>query len=135
MSAMNQHPEWVIDQREQPIWQAPDLSRKVSLLVSRQHCGAEHLSAGLFWLAPGHETVADIHPDAEEIYYVVSGSGRLVMDGEEFRVAQGMTVFIPAGVTHQSFNDGDGELCYFYAFGPPPSGSTKQEAEGWRQVQ
>ena len=135
MSAMNQHPEWVIDQREQPIWQAPNLSRKVSLLVSREHCGAEHLSAGLFWLAPGHETVADIHPDAEEIYYVVSGSGRLVMDGEEFRVAQGMTVYIPAGVTHQSFNDGAEELCYFYAFGPPPSGSTKQEAEGWQRVQ
>ena len=74
MSAMNQHPEWVIDQREQPIWQAPNLSRRVSLLVSKQQCGSEHLSAGLFW------------------------------------VAQGMTVYIPAGVTHQSFNDGDEEL-------------------------
>jgi hypothetical protein len=25
------------------------------------------------WLAPGHETVADIHPEAEEIYCVVGG--------------------------------------------------------------
>ena len=36
-----------------------------------------------------------------------------VMDGEEFRVKKGMTVYIPVGVVHQSFNDGDEDLCYF----------------------
>ena len=132
---MAQHPEWVIDQKDFPVWQAPNKSRKVSLLVSKEICGAENLSAGMFWLAPGQETVSDIHPEAEEIYYVVSGQGRLVMDGEEFRVAKGMTVYIPAGVNHQSFNDGEEELCYFYAFGPPPPGAPKQEAEGWIKIQ
>jgi mannose-6-phosphate isomerase-like protein (cupin superfamily) len=132
---MAEHPQWVIDQKDYPIWQAPDSSRKVSLLVSKENCGAEHISAGSFWLAPGHQTVADVHPDAEEIYYVVSGEGRLVMDGEEFRVSKGMTVYIPAGVVHQSFNDGDEELVYFYAFCPPPAGMSKQQAEGWRKIQ
>ena len=32
---------------------------------------------------------------------------------EEFRVKKGMTVYIPVGVVHQSFNDGDEDLCYF----------------------
>ena len=128
---MAEHPEWVIGQRDYPVWQAPDQSRKVNLQVSRETCGANHISAGLFWLSPRQETQADIHPDAEEIYYVVGGSGLLVMDGEEFRVAKGMTVFIPAGVEHQSFNDGDEELCYFYAFGPQPAGPPKQEEQGW----
>ena len=132
---MAEHPQWVINQKDYPIWQAPDLSRKVSLLVSKENCRAEHISAGLFWLAPGHETVADIHPDAEEIYYVVSGEGKLVMDGEEFRVSEGMTVYISAGVEHQSFNDGDEELIYFYAFGPPPTGAAKQQVEGWVKIQ
>ena len=125
------HPEWVVDQKAHPVWQAPDKSRRVNLQVSGETCGAENLSAGLFWLAPGQETEADIHPGAEEIYYVVSGCGRLVMDGEEFTVEKGMTVFIPAGVEHQSFNESDEELCYFYAFGPQPSGPPKQEAQGW----
>ena len=132
---MAEHPEWVIDQKDYPIWQAPDSSRKVSLLVSKENCGAEHISAGSFWLAPGHQTMADVHLDAEEIYYVVSGEGRLVMDVEEFRVSKGMTVYIPAGVVHQSFNDGDEELIYFYAFGPPPTGAAKQQAEGWVKIQ
>ena len=59
----------VVDQKAYPVWQAPDKSRK----ASKETSGAEHLSAGLFWLAPGQKTEADIHPDAEEIYYVVSG--------------------------------------------------------------
>ena len=101
----------------------------------KETCGAQHPSAGLFWLAPGRETDADIHPDAEEIYYVVSGAGRLVMDGEEFRVSKGKTVYIAAGVEHQSFNDGEEDLCYFYAFAPPPSGAPKQEAQNWTRIQ
>jgi len=132
---MAEHPEWVMNQKDHPIWQAPDLSRKVSLLVSKENCGAEHISSGSFWLSPGHETVADIHPDAEEIYYVVSGEGKLVMDGEQFRVSKGMTVYIPTGVKHQSFNDGDEELVYFYVFAPPPTGAAKQQAEGWVKIQ
>ncbi len=132
---MTSHPEWVMDQKDFPIWLAPNEARRVSLLVGKETCGAQHLSAGLFWLAPGRETDADIHADAEEIYYVVSGSGRLVMDGEEFRVSKGQTVYIAAGVEHQSFNDGEEDLCYFYAFAPPPSGAPKQEAQSWTRIQ
>ena len=132
---MNQHPEWVVDPQDAPMWQAPDASRKLNLLVGKSQCGAQYFSAGMFYLAPGCQTVADIHPDAEELYYVVGGSGRLVMDGEEFRLAAGMTVYIPAGVEHQSFNDGTEELVYFYVFSPPPSGPPKQQAEGWPRLQ
>ena len=130
---MTKHPEWVIDPKDFPVWQAPNDSRRVNALVNKQTCGAETISAGLFWLHPGHESEVDVHPDSAEIYYVVSGTGRLIMDGEEFRVKRGLTVYIPAGVTHQSFNDGDEDLCYFYAFAPPPTGPGK--AQGWNQVQ
>ena len=50
---------------------------------------------------------------------------------ERFGRVDILTVFIPAGVEHQSFNDGDEELCYFYAFGPQPAGPPKQEEQGW----
>ena len=131
---MNQDPKWVIDPRQEPMWQAPDASRKLNLLIGPAQCGAEHFAAGTFHLAPGCETMPDIHPDAEELYYVVSGAGRLVMDGEEFRVAEGMAVYIPAGVEHQSFNDGEEDLVYFYVFGPPPGGAPRQEAENWTRI-
>ena len=127
-SPMAHNPEWVLDPKHFPVWQAPDGSRRVNLLVSPETCGAGDISAGLFWLHPGHETQADIHPESAEIYYVVSGRGKLVMDGQEFRVEKGMTVYIPAGVEHQSFNDGHQDLCYFYALRSTAAGS--QQAGG-----
>ena len=132
---MAHNPEWVQHPKHFPVWQAPDGSRRVNLLVSPETCGAGDISAGLFWLHPGHQTQADIHPESAEIYYVVSGRGKLVMDGQEFRVEKGMTVYIPAGVEHQSFNDGHQDLCYFYAFAPPPPGPSKQEDQGWNRIE
>jgi len=132
---MVKHPEWVMHPKDLPLWQAPDGSRKVNMMVGPQTCGAEEISAGLWWLAPGNQSEADVHPEAAEIYYVVSGQGRLVMDEDEFEVSQGMAVYIPAGVKHQSFNTGEEDLCYFYAFAPPPPGTSKQEEQGWIRIQ
>ena len=132
---MSVEKKWVIDPRREPMWQAPDASRKLNLLIGPDACGAEYFAAGTFHLAPGCETMPDIHPQSEELYYVVSGSGRLVMDGEEFRVEGGMAVYIPAGVEHQSFNDGEEDLVYFYVFGPPEPGAPRQDREGWLRLQ
>lgn len=45
------------------------------------------------------------HPDAEEVIYVISGEGlQMVDDGEPFRIAEGDTVHIPAGVYHATRN-------------------------------
>ena len=120
--------------KDLPAWQAPDDSRRMDLLVCEETCDAKDICAGLFWLHPGHETEADVHPESAEIYYVVSGSGRLVMDGEEYRVSRSQTVYIPAGVDHQAY-ERDEDLCYFYAFAAPPPGKTKQEQQGRNRIQ
>lgn len=41
--------------------------------------------------------------DHEEVFYLASGSATAVLDGEEYPVAVGDTVIIPAGVLHHSF--------------------------------
>ena len=72
--------------------------------------------------------------DADEIYYVVSGKGKLVLGDEEFTVSKGMTIFIPANVHHQSFNPGDEDLVYYFIFAPPPGGPAKQDSQGWVKI-
>lgn len=118
---MERHNEWVIDPEACSLLEAPDRSRRVSYLVSEKNCGAKAMSAGLFWLVPGQKSIPDLHPKSEEIYYVVRGKGELTLDGECYRVSAGMVIYIPAGVTHQSSNTGDEDLCYFFAFSPPPT--------------
>ena len=124
----------VIDPAALPRWGAPDGSREVQGLISAESCGADDLAAGLWWLHPGEECETDIHPDASEIYYVVSGQGVLRLGDEKYEVRKGMTVYIPMGVEHQTMNTGDEDLCYYWAFAPPPSEPSKAEEQGWKQL-
>ena len=78
--------ERVIDPESFPVWEAPDGSRRVQSLISSESCGAPDMAAGLWWLKPGEECETDIHPDASEIYYVVSGAGVLRLGEERFQV-------------------------------------------------
>ena len=127
--------DWIIHPKKLPIWQAPDKSRTVSSLIDAERCGAKGISAGMFWLEPGHQSEPDIHPNSEEIYYVAQGTGKLVLGDQEHTVSKGMSVYIPAGVHHQSFNTGDEQLVYFWAFSPPPPETSKAEEQNWKRVQ
>ena len=128
------HPEWVMDPEKLPVWQSRDGARRISPLVAGDTCSARGLYTAMFWVAPGRRTLPDVHPDAEEIYYVVSGQARLVMGEETFEVSRGMTVYVPEGVTHQSFNTGNEDLCYFCVFSPPPAGPRIHEAQNWLRI-
>ena len=59
-------------------------------------------------LAPGQSTERHYHREAEEIYYVVEGSGEMELDGERRPVALGDAVLIPPGARHQIRADADG---------------------------
>ena len=52
-------------------------------------------------LEPGHATQRHYHAEAEEIYYVVEGSGEMELDGDRRQVEVGDAVLIPPGAWHQ----------------------------------
>jgi len=131
---MPEYDKCVIDPESFPVWEAPDASRQVQDLITSASCSADDMCAGLWSLHPGEECDPDIHPDASEIYYVVRGNGILRLGDEEYPVRKGMAVYIPMGVEHQTRNTGTDDLCYFWAFAPPPSGRSKREEQNWRKV-
>ena len=58
-------------------------------------------------LLPGQGHERHNHPDADEILYVLAGSGeQMVDDGEPFAVGAGQAVFIPKGAFHSTLNTG-----------------------------
>ena len=132
---MSNYENCVIDPGQFPIFEALDGSREVQGLISAESCDAEDMAAGVWWLHPGEECDTDIHPDASEIYYVVSGEGVLRLGDDRYPVRKGMVVYIPQGVEHQTFNTGDEDLCYFWTFAPPPSGQSLAERQGWKHVE
>jgi quercetin dioxygenase-like cupin family protein len=83
------------------------------VLVDEQMGGAEHLTFGYARFEPKtsyHKK--HIHPDAEEVFYILSGKGiGGVGDGTaEIEIVAGDTVWVPKGAVHWLYNPFD-EAC------------------------
>jgi oxalate decarboxylase/phosphoglucose isomerase-like protein (cupin superfamily) len=58
-------------------------------------------------LLPGEGHTRHNHPSAEEILYVLSGTGQQMVDDKPpYRVGPGETIYVPTGIYHSTVNDG-----------------------------
>ncbi len=74
------------------------------------------LSVGLYVLAAGEPDRQQPHTE-DEVYYVISGRGRVTVGDDERAVGPGAAVFVGAHVPHR-FHDITEDLTLFVAFGP-----------------
>ena len=75
------------------------------------------LTAGVAEVAPGapDRTVVHRH-DPDELYFVLGGTGAVLVGEDEFPVEAGSTVFVPGGAWHSARNTGDDVLRILYVF-------------------
>jgi mannose-6-phosphate isomerase-like protein (cupin superfamily) len=74
------------------------------------------LSVGLYVLAAGEPDLQPPHAE-DEVYYVVSGSGRISVGDEVRAVRAGSIVFVAATIPHR-FHDITEDLTILVVFGP-----------------
>lgn len=91
--------------------------RRLRWLVNGGGIAADHASMCVIRVPPG-ETVrpAHSHPDGEEIIYILSGAGRVMVEGEVDQVGPGTAVVFPQGAVHMLQNNGTVEMkvaCFF----------------------
>jgi mannose-6-phosphate isomerase-like protein (cupin superfamily) len=85
-------------------------------------------------LKPGEEIGMEVHETVDQFFRFEAGEGKVVMNGEEALVKNGMAVIIPAGTQHNVVNtSADKELKLYTIYSPPnhPDGTihkTKAEA-------
>ncbi len=65
-------------------------------------------------LLPGQSVSAHAHTDMHEIFFVVSGAGRVRIDGDGKPFGAGACIAVEPGETHEIFNTGDEELVLLY---------------------
>jgi mannose-6-phosphate isomerase-like protein (cupin superfamily) len=65
---------------------------------------ARHQSLAEATVRPGGETAEHYHPVSEEIYYFVTGDGRMRLGDREAEVHPGDCVVIPPGSPHKLWN-------------------------------
>ncbi len=91
--------------------------RNLRWLVNADLLGSKHLSMCVITVEPG-QTVrpAHSHPNGEEVIYIVTGSGRVLVNGEVSAVRAGSAVLFPQGQIHMLQNSGDVQMkvaCFF----------------------
>ena len=101
-----------------------DAFELADLLARREAGGAPYLecltvpdlSVGLYVLAAGQPDLQQPHTE-DEVYYVISGRGRIAVGDEDREVRPGSIVFVGMAVAHR-FHDITEDLTLLVAFGP-----------------
>ncbi|HTF28384.1 MAG TPA: cupin domain-containing protein [Flavitalea sp.] len=86
-------------------------------LVNEDSLQAKNLSVCLIRVLPG-ETVrpAHSHPNSEELIYIISGSGKVMIENEVSEIRAGSAILFGQGKIHMLKNSGDIEMkviCFF----------------------
>ena len=75
-------------------------------LLAHRNSAIRHQSLAEARLPVGGATQEHYHPLAEEIYYLIHGSGRIRIEGETRDVRAGDAIAIPPGQKHKLWNTG-----------------------------
>jgi quercetin dioxygenase-like cupin family protein len=91
--------------------------RHLRWIVNKETTGANHCSMCVIEVQPG-QTVrpAHSHPKSEEVIYLLSGSGRVYIEGVVEPVHAGCAVLFPQGSIHMLQNSGTTPMkvaCFF----------------------
>ena len=94
-----------------------------------------HLQLVLMSLKAGEEIGEETHKGIDQFFRVESGSGKCVIDGNEYAVKDGDVVIVPSGAKHNVINTDSKEALQLYTIYAPPHHkdgivrTTKEEAE------
>ena len=94
-------------------------ARIIKHLAAPWTLGTTKVWLGVSKIGPGSCSNPHGHDAAEEIFYVVSGHGKIRVGAEEEDVEPGSCVFVPIGEEHQLINTGDETLKVVAATAPP----------------
>ena len=94
----------------------------------------KHLQLVLMTLKVGEDIGSEIHAANDQFFRFESGSGKCVIDGNEYKIKEGDVIVVPAGARHNIINVGDNELKMYTLYGPPNHQdgtirNTKEDAE------
>jgi mannose-6-phosphate isomerase-like protein (cupin superfamily) len=101
------------------------LGGPIKPIVNPKTVGSKNLVFALGVFNPGEGLVPHIHPQSEEVYYVIQGKGTVYVgeEREETPIEPEMTLYIPPGTIHAVTNTGEEKLviAFFVAPGKEPS--------------
>ena len=96
---------------------------RLALTVGPQVNASNQFSAGVVFVPPGKGHDRHNHPGAEEIIFIISGTGEQMVEDdsgtpETRQVGSGCTIFIPESRFHSTLNTGSEPMQIFVVYSP-----------------
>jgi len=95
----------------------------------------KHSQLVLMSLRPKEDIGMETHPENDQFFRFESGQGRVIIDGNEYEVGDGVAIVVPAGAKHNIINVSDSKELKLYTIYSPAHHKegivrlTKKEAE------
>lgn len=103
----------------QDFWQPQPANGHISVRVAPRLVEMEHpVGLGTQTLPPGGFVREHAHDRNEEVLHFISGTGKAIVEGKEFPVGPGVTIFVGRNRRHKFINDGAGELHWLWLIVP-----------------
>ena len=96
---------------------------------------SKHSQLVLMSLKPKEEIGLEVHPDNDQFFRFEKGTGKVIINGNEYNVSDGSAIVVPAGAEHNVINISETEELKLYTIYSPPHHkdgivrTTKEEAE------
>lgn len=95
---------------------------------------ASQLQLVLMTLKEGEEIGEEVHAENDQFFRFESGTGKCIIDGNEYEVSDGSAIIVPKGAKHNVINTGIEALKMYTIYAPPHHKdgivrATKKEAE------
>lgn len=97
----------------------PPYERVLKVLISPDLQPVKSISVGMTLLPPGKASSSHIHVAEEETWYILSGRGAVVVDGERQEVSADTVITVTPTQQHQLINTGDETLKVLWIYTPP----------------
>lgn len=85
-----------------------------NLLIGEINTGSDEISIQITDVLPNKMQTIHSHPQSQ-CYYIIEGTGKVIINQEEMVVTSGDAIFIPGGSEHGIMNVGDTVLKYLTA--------------------
>lgn len=79
----------------------------------------KHSQLVLMSLRPGGEIGLETHPDNDQFFRVEKGTGKVIIDDNEYDISDGSAVVVPAGAEHNVINASSSEPLKLYTLYAP----------------
>lgn len=101
--------------------------REVCWLMTPKDTGSQYSSACTVQVYPGKRAKpAHAHKNGEEIVYIVSGKGKVLVGDQISEIHPGSIILFPQGVPHMLYNNGS-EMLKGICFYAPAENATEYE--------